>query len=172
MDINIDNYLRINLVDMGMVLISTFLIVLIVKRYFWKYVKQYLDARQLHIQTELATTSQNLHQSEELKAQYAEQMKHARSDADSIILDAKQKASREAEAIIIHAEEHAQTVKAKAFQDIEYEKAKVKEQMKEEISEVAFLAAKKVVAKELDEDVHKKYVKDFIDQAGGDSWQA
>ena len=35
--INIDDYLRINLYDAVLVLISTLLIVLIVKKFFWNY---------------------------------------------------------------------------------------------------------------------------------------
>ena len=56
--------------------------------------------------------------------------------------------------------------------EIEHEKAKVREQLKEEISEVAFLAARKIVEKELDESTHRKYVEDFIDEAGEQTWQA
>lgn len=170
--INIDNYLRLNVQDAVMVLISTILIVIFVKKFFWNYVQDYLAAREAHIQNELDESANKLKESETLKVQYEEKMAGVKSEAKEIIAVAKENASVEAQGIIVKARENAEAMKEKAALDIENEKAKVKEQIKEEISEVAFLAATKVVGKELDEATQKKYVDDFIEKAGEDSWQA
>lgn len=172
MDINISNYLRINLVDMGFVLVSTFLIVVITKKYFWKYAQDYLEKREAHIANELATAKQNLDESEVIKKQYEDQILNAKKEANDIIYLAKQKAVEESQQIVSSAKTSANLIKDKALQDIEKEKLSVRNQMKQEISEIAFMAAKKVVEKELDEAVHKKYVEDFINEAEGQSWQA
>lgn len=163
--INIDNYLRLNIQDAVMVLISTILIVIFVKKFFWNYVQDYLAAREAHIQNELDESATKLKESEDLKAQYEEKMAGVKAEAKEIIAIAKENASKEAMSIVSKAKDNAQAMKEKATLDIENEKAKVKEQIKEEISEVAFLAAAKVVGKELDETTHKKYVSDFIDEA-------
>lgn len=170
--INIDDYLRINVYDAVLVLISTFLIVLIVKKFFWNYVREYLDKRQAFIQGQLDESASKLKESEQLKAQYEEKMAGAKAEAKEILSIAKENATKEANAILSKAKDNAEAMKEKATLDIENEKSKVKAQIKEEISEVAFLAASKVVGKELDEETHKKYVDDFIEQAGEDSWQA
>ena len=75
--INIDDYLRINLYDAVLVLISTLLIVLIVKKFFWNYVRQYLEQRQAFIQSQLDESKANLQESEKLKTQYEEKMANA-----------------------------------------------------------------------------------------------
>ncbi len=170
--INIDDYLRINLYDAVLVLISTLLIVFIVKKFFWKYVHEYLDQRQAFIQSQLDESKANLEQSEQLKAQYEEKMANVKAEASQLMANAKSAASKEANAIVSKAHESANAIKEKAALDIENEKVKVREQLKEEISEVAFLAAKKIVEKELDETTHKKYVEDFIEEAGEEKWQA
>ncbi len=170
--INIDDYLRINLYDAGLVLISTLLIVLIVKKFFWNYVRQYLEQRQAFIQSQLDESKANLQESEKLKTQYEEKMANAKQEALDLISAAKNTASREAGEIVSKARDDAHAIKEKAEMEIEHEKAKVREQLKEEISEVAFLAARKIVEKELDESTHKKYVEDFIDEAGEQTWQA
>jgi len=173
MGINIDNYLRINLVDMGLVLISTFLIIVITRKFFWRYAKEYLDGRAAHIQSELEESQDNLQASEEMKQQYEEKLAKARAEATEIVSSAKQRATTQANTIVSDAKNNAAIMKEKALHDIEREKANVREQIKEEISEVAFMAAQKVVEKELDEGIHKKYVKDFIQKAEDDeSWQA
>lgn len=170
--INIDDYLRINLYDAVLVLISTLLIVLIVKKFFWNYVRQYLEQRQAFIQSQLDESKVNLQESEKLKTQYEEKMANAKQEALDLISAAKNTASREAGEIVSKARDDAHAIKEKAEMEIEHEKAKVREQLKEEISEVAFLAARKIVEKELDESTHKKYVEDFIDEAGEQTWQA
>lgn len=170
--INIDDYLRINVYDAVLVLISTLLIVFIVKKFFWNYVREYLEKRQVLIATQLAESEDRLKESEELKAQYEEKMAGVKAEAKEILAIAKDSASKEASEIVAKAKDSAEAMKAKAAAEIEHEKAQVKEQIKEEISEVAFMAAKKVVGKELDEETHKKYVDDFIAQAGEDAWQA
>ena len=170
--INIDDYLRINLYDAVLVLISTLLIVLIVKKFFWNYVRQYLEQRQAFIQSQLDESKANLQESEMLKTQYEEKMANAKQEALDLISAAKNTASREAGEIVSKARDDAHAIKEKAEMEIEHEKAKVREQLKEEISEVAFLAARKIVEKELDESTHKKYVEDFIDEAGEQTWQA
>lgn len=164
--INIDDYLRINVYDAILVLISTILIVCIVKRFFWKYVREYFDKRTAIIQGQLDESANKLKESEALKAQYEEKMAGAKEEARGIIAAAKDSASKEAEEIVTKAKASAEAIKEKAALEIEHEKARVKKQIKEEISEVAFLAASKVVLKELDEETHKKYVDDFIEQAG------
>ena len=170
--INIDDYLRINLYDAVLVLISTLLIVLIVKKFFWNYVRQYLEQRQAFIQSQLDESKANLQESEKLKTQYEEKMANAKQEALDLISAAKNTASREAGEIVSKARDDAHAIKEKAEMEIEHEKAKVREQLKEEISEVAFLAARKIVEKELDESTHKKYVEDFINEAGEQTWQA
>ena len=99
-------------------------------------------------------------------------MANAREEASKLLASAKSAASKEAGEIVSKAHENANAIKEKAALEIENEKVKVREQLKEEISEVAFLAAKKIVEKELDESTHKKYVEDFIEEAGEERWQA
>lgn len=44
--------------------------------------------------------------------------------------------------------------------------------MKQTITDVAFEAASKIIEKELDEKQQQKYVDEFIEHAGDDTWQA
>ena len=170
--INIDDYLRINVYDAILVLISTLLIVFIVKKFFWNYVREYLDKRQAYIADQLSSSEQKLKESDELKKQYEDKLSHAKDEAQGIIQVAKDDASREAKEILVQAKESADLMKQKAEREIEQEKIQAKQQMKQEISDVAFLVAKQVVQKEVDEETHKQYVDDFIEQAGESSWQA
>ncbi len=166
MNVVIDNYLRINYQDMIMVLISTFLIVLIAKKYFWNILKEYLANRAAHIQTQIDQSESKLKESELLKEEYEAKLASAKGEAKTIVENATQHAKQEASTIIDTAKTQANALKEKAEKEIEHEKTKVKDEIKQQISEVAFMAAQKVVEKELDASTYKKYVDDFITKAG------
>ncbi|OCN04772.1 hypothetical protein A4S06_10420 [Erysipelotrichaceae bacterium MTC7] len=173
MDINISNYLRINLQDMALVLISTVLIVLFAKKFFWKYAQAYLDGRTAYVAGELEAAHDNREQSQVMKSEYETKLANAHAEATGILESAKHKASVEANQILEKAHNDARLYKEKAQVEIEQEKTSIRKNIKDEISDIAFLAAKKVVEKEMDDDTHKKYVKDFIEQAQEDeTWQA
>ena len=89
MNINIDNYLRLNVIDMILVLISTVLICLLAKHFFWPQVLGYFDRRQKLIADEIASGQQAHAEGEAFKQQYAQQLKGAKNEAHEIIEAAK-----------------------------------------------------------------------------------
>ncbi|MEF9961358.1 MAG: F0F1 ATP synthase subunit B [Erysipelotrichaceae bacterium] len=172
MDINIGNYLRLNVIDMVMVLVSTFLIVLVAKKFFWSKVLEYLDRREKAIATDLESAANEKAQAVQIKHDYEMQIANAKEEARNILDVAQSSAKAEKKETLTQAKLEADKIKEKAMQDIEREKISVRKEIKTQITEVAFLAAEKIVEKELDDKEHKKYVEDFIDHAGDSSWTA
>lgn len=170
--INIDNYLRLNLTDMVLVLISTLLICAFAKHFFWEKVLGYFDRREKLIAEELANAKKLQEDGDAYKERYAQQFKGIKDEARQLIDAAKVSAKEERAEIVGKAKEEASQTLEKALRDIEREKVQVKNEIKKEITEVAFLAASKIVGKELSEVEHKQYVDDFIEHAGEDSWEA
>ena len=72
---NIDNYLRISLTDVVLVCISTFLIVLIAKKFFWDKLLAYIQKRQDLIQGNIDSSVQLKQEAQNIKEQYDEKMK-------------------------------------------------------------------------------------------------
>lgn len=171
-EFDINSYLRLNIVDMLIICISTFLIVVIAKKFFWNKVNVYLQQRQRAIQQDIDEAMNQKEEATRLKQQYDEQLAQAKQTVNGIIEDAKSMVAQERKEILVKAKQEAQAMKEKASADIESEKRQVRKEIKEQISEVAFLAAQKIVEKELDEEKHKEYVDTFIEQAGDSSWQA
>lgn len=171
MDINIHNYLRLDLVDMILVLISTGLIVMIAKKYFWTYVKNYIEAREQFVCNQLSEAQGKLESSQTIEKEAKDELISVRRQANSIIEDAKSAAEKEASDIKKQAHHDAQSIKEKAQADIKHQKAKVVEEMKEEMGEIALLAASKIVKRELNQELQKEYVKEFIDEVKDSSWE-
>ena len=169
-DFNIDNYLRISLTDVVLVLISTCLIILIAKHFFWDKLLAFLQKRQDLIQENIDSSVRIREQAQATKDEYDAKMKDAGKEAHSIIESAKAIGEQEKTQIIQDAHTQAEHMKQKAQEEIERDKRNAEKEMRTAISDVAIEAAKALVQKEMDEDTQKKFVDDFIAQAGDKEW--
>ena len=68
--------------------------------------------------------------------------------------------------IIANAKEEASQLKEKASKDVEQERQKVMNEIKNEISNIAVLAASKVIEKDIDSNKHKELIDNFIKEVG------
>lgn len=172
MNIDITNYLRIDLVDMVLVCISTLILCLVAKRFFWDVILDFFKAREEAIQADIDAGTSARALGEEYKMQYEMQMVNVKHEAHDILESAKKNASAEKKEVLHKAKEEAEGIKKKALQDIEREKVHARKQMQQTITDVAFDAAEKIIKKELTPNDHQKYVDEFIEHAGDDTWQA
>ena len=83
-----------------------------------------------------------------------------------IIETARVNATQQKKEILDQANSEAARIKAKAQEDIDRDRLKAQDEMKEAISDVAIEAAKKLVDKEMDESTQRKFVDDFLAKAG------
>ena len=165
-DFNVANYLRINLQDMIMTLISTILIVLFAKHFFWDKILAFVKKRQDLIQGNIDSSEDLKKAALAQKEKYDVQMQHAGQDAHVIIETARANATQQKKEILDQANSEAARIKAKAQEDIDRDRLKAQDEMKEAISDVAIEAAKKLVDKEMDESTQRKFVDDFLAKAG------
>ena len=161
-DFNIDNYLRISLTDVVLVCISTFLIVMFAKKFFWEKLLTLIQKRQDLIQENIDSSVAIKKQAEDVKEQYEE--------AHTILVSARAHADQEKQQIIKEANDEALRIKKNANEDIERQKRDAQKEMKKAISDVALSAASQLIKKEMDEETQKQFVEDFIEQAGDKQW--
>lgn len=166
----IENYLRISLTDVILVMISTILIVLIAKKFFWSKLVAFVEKRQQLVQANIDSSLALKKEAEDLKNQYDKQIKSAGQEANVILENARAQATQEKKQILSKAQQEAVLLKQKAQEDIEREKRNAQNSMKDAIGEVAVDVAKRFVANQMDEETQKKYVDDFISEAGDKSW--
>ena len=169
-DFNIDNYLRISLTDVILVCISTFLIVMFAKHFFWNKLVAFVKKRQDLIQENIDASIELKEEAQQTKAAYDDKMKEIGKEAHSIIESAKQQADQEKAQILSEANAQASRIKEAAHEDIERDKRKAEAEMKTAISDVAIEVAKNIVHKEMDEKTQQAYVDEFIEQAGKSEW--
>ena len=158
-DFNIDNYLRISLTDVVLVCISTFLIVMFAKKFFWDKLLTLIQKRQDLIQENIDSSVAIKKQAEDVKEKYDEKLRNVSQEAHTILVSAR-----------AHADHEALRIKKNANEDIERQKRDAQKEMKKAISDVALSAASQLIKKEMDEKTQKQFVEDFIEQAGDKQW--
>ena len=169
-EFNIDNYLRISLTDVILVCISTALIIFFAKHFFWDKLLNFIKKRQDFVQGNIDASVQLKEEAQKTKDQYDEKMKSAGQEAHAILESARAHAGEEKDKILKDAQSQAARLKEQASEEIERDKRKAEKEMKTAISEVAIAAARELVQKEMDEDVQKQFVDEFIEQAGDKKW--
>ena len=150
-------------------IVNLLITVLIVKKLLFKPVMNILNQRQQEIDTIYSDADQAKSDAAGLKAQYTEKLSHAREEADTIVRNAVQNAERKGDEIVTQAKDQAVYMKQKAEAEIEQEKRKAFQDVKNELSGIAVDIAAKVVSREIDEKDHVQLVEDFIKNVGENS---
>lgn len=147
-------------------LINLLLLCLLLKHFLFKPVLGILDARQAEINKDYDEAEKAQAQAEALRDEYESRIADAKAEAAEIMKSATRKAQLNGEAIIRDAQDQATRLKEKADAQIEQEKKKAMNELKDEISGIAVDIATKVVAREIDEKDHEKMIAEFIKGVG------
>lgn len=143
-------------------LAATLVLFLIVRFKFWNLVTGMIEARKQKIEESLKQKDDALIELENAK-QEAENVKNeSKKIASKIIDEAKKTSYVEAEEIINNANQQAEQTKLAAQSQIEKERKDMQEGIKNEIVEVAYLVAEKMVEHEIDKEANKELVEQTI----------
>ena len=129
-------------------LINLLLLFLLLKHFLFKPVQNILNARQAEIDKSYADAETAQTRAEELRDEYEKRISDAKAEAADI---AKADAAR---------------LREKAEAQIEQEKKKAMNELKDEISGIAVDIASKVVEREIDEKDHEELISEFIKGVG------
>ncbi len=151
-----------DLTDIGIQLAATIILFVVVRFFFWKPVTDILETRRQVIDKELEAAQTAKANAVEIEAQ----MKHELEDAKSKIKDMLDTAEREAnikrDTIINGAKEDAKNRLERLQIELEQEKKSMEKQIRQEIVDIAFAAAEKIVSKEISHDKYLDIVDDIL----------
>ena len=141
---------------------ATFVLVLILAKFFVKPVRNYVAKRQEIIQGNLDEAATKNEQADIKLADAEKQLKEARVTSKEMVENAKVTALNEKDRILNETSEEVTLMKEKARKDIENERTQMKEELSKEVIDVALLAASKVVEREVSKQDNEKIINDFI----------
>ena len=135
----------------------------IIKKLLWDRVQAVLAERRNQVDTIYREAEVSRSEAEQNMLLYRNKLDHADEEADSIIRQATERADRLSDEIVADAEKKAADAIRKADADIELEKKKAMNELKDEISGISVQIARSVVQREIKEEDHKELIDSFIE---------
>lgn len=159
-------FLTIDPVTMIATLINTMILFLVLKHFLFKPVNKILDERKQNVEETYRQADEKLSEAARLESEYTEKLANAKEESAEIVKNATKRAQTRSDEIIAEAKKEASSLIVKANADIEKEKKRAVNQIKDEISDIALAVAEKVVEKEIDPKDHERLIESFISELG------
>ncbi len=129
-----------------------------------------LEKRRQKIAGELAEAAQDKKTAQELKAEYESRIKEIDKEADAILAEARKKAMMKESDILDEARAEAARIIDRANRQVELERKKALDDMKQEIMSIACLMACKVVAGSMDVKIQDSLIDETLKEMGESTW--
>ena len=148
-------------------LISTLVLLIVVRMFAIRPLKKFLAARQQLIADDFAMAETAKMDAEAFKVDAQAGVDVAKADAKKILEVAKGEADEKHEAMLEQARKDVDAKLAQAKSEIERERNAMQEQAKQELANIATDATAKLIQKEIDAATHDALFDEFVNQVGG-----
>ena len=135
-------------------------------------VRDVLEKRKQKIAGELADAANDKKSAAEMKAEYEQKLKEVSKEADAILEEARRKGKAKEAEIIQEAKAEAARIVERGNREVELERKKALDDMKQEIVSIASLMAEKVVASSIDMKVQDELIEETLKEMGESTWQS
>ena len=158
------------LVDSAITILAMFFVFLLLSYLLFNPARTLMEKRQEGIREQMETAAREKQDAIQFKAEYDEKIKNVQKETDEILSEARKKALKKESVMLEEAREEAAQIVARANREVELEKSKVKDEMKQEIINVATAMAGKIVASSLDESKQSQLLADTLEEMGDETW--
>lgn len=145
---------------------SFLLLIFLVKKYAWKNITSVLDERAEKISSDIDGAEEARKKAEELASKREAELAGSRTEAKTIIENAKETAEKSRADILAEAKLEAGRLKEKANQEIAQNKAEALQSVKGDVADLTISLAGKIISQNLDSQAHKELIDQYIDQLG------
>ena len=145
---------------------SFLLLIFLVKKYAWGNISSILDERAEKISSDIDGAEEARKKAEELASKRETELAGSRTEAKTIIENAKETAEKSRADILAEAKLEAGRLKEKANQEIAQNKAEALQSVKGEVADLTVSLAGKIISQNLDGHAHKELIDQYIDQLG------
>ena len=160
-------FVGVNFFTMIFAWINLLILYLFLKKLLFKPVKNMIDSRQKEIDDMYSDAEESRASAAALKSEYEEKMEHATEESEQILKKAIRRAQLREEEILAEANKKADLTLERATLQIELEKKRAINEVKDEVSGMAISIASAVIERDVNQDEHKELIDEFINQIGG-----
>lgn len=155
----------INVPTIVFTLINTGIIMLLYRRFLHKPVMNILEERKKAVGEEITAAEEAKKKAESAEREYKALLADSRAEADKIISAAVAKAQAREDDIIKEAERNAVLIREKANEDVERERKRAVNEIKNQIAGLVIMAASAVAEKEISEKDNTALIDSFLVKA-------
>lgn len=153
-------------------MIAVFILFVALSYILFNPVRDLLKKRQEMVQETKDTANREKEDALKLKAEYDEKLKNAETEAEEILTEARKRALKNERVLLEEAKEEAARMIANANVQIELEKKKAMDDLKQEVVAIATMMAGKMIAVSIDEKTRNQLLTDTLKEIGDDTWQS
>ncbi len=158
------------LVDSLITLVAMFVLFVMLSYLLFNPARDLMRRRRENIQKDMDTAAKEKEDAIQFKAEYDAKLKEVDKEAEEILADSRKKALKKENDIVGEAKEEANRILERANREIELEKSKVKDEVKQEMISVATAMAGKIVASSLDQEKQSQLIADTLEEMGDETW--
>ena len=146
-------------------LANTGIILLLYTLFLHKPVLRMLEQRKAAVKTELDAAAEAKEKANSAEKEYLALLANSKAEADKIISVANKRALEREDEIIANAKKDAATLHQKAAEDIERERKRALNEIKDQITDIVVMAASAVAEKEITAADNAKLIDSFLAKA-------
>lgn len=139
---------------------------LILRHFLFNRVNDAINGRQNEIINKINKTEEDMKKAEELRIENETNLKQAREQGKTIVEEYKIKAEKVSSELLNEAREEATTIIERARTEAGREKDKAADEIKGQVVDLAVLISSKALEQSIDEEQHRRLIKDFIAKVG------
>lgn len=150
--------------------LSVFLLFLVLSYILFDPVRKILKDRERRIANLKDMTEKDQVEASKYKKEYEAKLKNIEKEAEAILSEARKKALKREDEIIENAKAEAARIIEHANREAELEKKKVKEEVKQEVIDVATMMAGKIIAESIDNSKQDALIQETLEEMGDKTW--
>ena len=148
--------------DLLIQLCATILLFVVVRIFLWKPITNILETRRQAIDQALEDAKTSKENAKALEEELADELAKAKASVQEILTKAERDGNIKREQIISEAKQEAKQRLENLEIELEQEKNNMQKEIRKEIVDIAFAAAEKIVAKEIDQDKYMDVVDEIL----------
>lgn len=161
-DIDILGQLVPNPITMVVQLCSTLVLFLLMKKFLWPSVQNYIGKRTEKMQSDIAESEALKKEAEIDRKKANDELQLASKKSEEIIASAVKEAKSEKETILLEANKQAQDELLKAKEKIEKDRLEMVQSMHDEMVDIALSATEKLIGEKSSTEMDKEAIDAFI----------
>ena len=159
-------FVGVNLFTMIFAWLNLLILYLFLKKLLFKPLKNMIDSRQKEIDDMYSDAEKSRTDAAALKSEYEEKISGACEESEEILKRAVRRAQLREEEILKEANDKAARTLERAAEEVELEKKRAINEVKDEVSDMAISIAAAVIERDVNKDEHKRLIDEFIDGMG------